>query len=230
MKILVDSPDLVYLLFYSKNKILEIEGKMYELSQVDQIFIQELHDAFDDVQLEDRFTLLEEDFADTSYLRKYPHQHPYDKNSIGYFSKSNLLSKIKNSDLLDDEKRDLILAISEGKRVYNHYQTWEEVPFDYLNKYANGFYFITPEAYIFYTPALILYLASNLEYFKGVAFDRWLSRLLMEEASRESLILFSPLQSIIVRKFLCNLLMNEFTLDFIEVGDVKRALEMIDEK
>jgi len=99
-----------------------------------------------------------------------------------------------------------------------------------LNKYANGFYFITPEAYIFYTPALILYLASNLEYFKGVAFDRWLSRLLMEEASRESLILFSPLQSIIVRKFLCNLLMNEFTLDFIEVGDVKRALEMIDEK
>ncbi|AUX87074.1 hypothetical protein C3F34_14200 [Acinetobacter sp. ACNIH2] len=200
---------------------------MYKLSQVDQIFIQELHDAFDDVHLEDRFTLLEEDFADTSYLRRYPHQQPYDLNAVDYFSKSNLLNEIKNSDLLVGEKNDLILAINEEQRVINHYRTWGVVPFEYLNKYAHGFYFITPEAYVFYTPVLILNLVLNPEFFKGVAFDKWLSRLLMEVNEHNSLTLFNNNQSRLIKKFLSNILLNKSIIDFIEAGDVKRALEKI---
>lgn len=203
---------------------------MYKLSQVDQIFIQELYDAFDDVHLENRFTLLEEDFADTSYLRRYPHQQPYDLNAVDYFSKSNLLNQIKNSDLLIDEKNDLISAINEEQRVINHYLTWGDVPFEYLNKYANGFYFITPEAYLFYTPALILNLVLNPECFKGVAFDKWLSRLLMKEIEHKPLILFNSIQSRLIKKFLSKLLTDKSVMDFIEVGDVKRALEIIQEK
>lgn len=203
---------------------------MYELSEVDQSFIQELHYSFDDIHIGNRFTLLEEDFADTSYLRRYPHQQPYDSDNLGYFSKSNLLNEIKNSDLLVGEKNDLILAVNEEQRVINHYRTWGVVPFEYLNKYAHGFYLITPEAYVFYTPALILNLVLNPEFFKGVAFDKWLSRLLMEVNEYNSLTLFNNNQSRLIKKFLSNLLIDKSIIDFIEVRDVKRALENIREK
>lgn len=77
---------------------------MHKLSEIKPSFIQELYDAFNGVNLKNGFTLLEEDFADTSYLRRYPHQYPYDIDRENCFSKQNLLDEIKNSALFPEEK------------------------------------------------------------------------------------------------------------------------------
>ncbi|WP_151801726.1 hypothetical protein [Acinetobacter guillouiae] len=200
---------------------------MHEISKIKQELIQDLYKAFKGVHLESGLTLLEEDFADTSYLRRYPHKYPYEANSENYFSKNNLFNEIKNSTLLLEEKEDLILAIEHGKRVNNQYTIWQEIPFEYLNKYANGFYFITPNVYVFYTPALIKNLILNTEYFKGVAFDKWLSRLLMEDVDNAMLIKFKINQSLVIKKFLHTLLHSNYILEFVDVGDIKKAIQVI---
>ncbi|AYA02086.1 hypothetical protein BEN74_03855 [Acinetobacter sp. WCHAc010034] len=200
---------------------------MHKLSEIKPNFIQELYDAFNGVNLKNGFTLLEEDFADTSYLRRYPHQYPYDIDGENCFSKQNLLDEIKNSSLLPEEKNDLTLAIEEGKRVNNQYITWDTVPFEYLDKYANGFYFITPNVYVFYTAALIKNLILNIEYFKGVAFDKWLSRLLMENLDHTMLIKLNNHQSSIIKKFLYTLLSDNYILEYIDVANIKKAIQLL---
>lgn len=204
---------------------------MHKIYKIKQSFIQELYNVFNEVHLEDGITLLEEDFADTSYLRRYPHKYPYDANSEGYFSKNNLFNEIKSStSLLEEEKNDLILTIEEGKRVYNKYKIWQEVPFSYLDKYADGFYFITPKSYIFYTPALIKNLISNPENFKGVAFDKWISRLLMDDGDNIVLVKFNIFQLEIMIKFLSNLLNDDYILEFIEVENIEKSIRVMNKE
>ena len=203
---------------------------MHEISKIDQDFIQELYYVFNGVSLENEPTLLEEDFADTSYLRRYPHQHPYDFNSKEYFSKNNVIEEIKSNYLSIEQKDDLILSIEKGERVLNRYSTWQEIPFDYLNNCAFGFYFISPAAYLFYTPALILNLLLNEEYFKGDAFDKWLSTLVMEDSNSKLLIKFNLSQLKLLKRFLDYVLVDEYALKLVELEYVQKAINIFQEK
>lgn len=63
---------------------------------------------------------------------------------------------IKELDDADD-------VTKKPKKDINPYQNWQDIPFDYLNQHFTGISQLSPEGFLFYTPAILYQVLENFD-------------------------------------------------------------------
>ena len=137
--------------------------------------LQQIKLEFSNVSLGDNYTLPEEDYADTS--RWHFDKTRVDLNLTEQEWADQEIHLINTSGWLPEERQEAINAIKEKRRMLNRYPNPIEIPSIYLDRYATGFGYLTPKAYLFYTPAIMIYILSDSKGCDSVSFTSWLNRL-----------------------------------------------------
>lgn len=137
--------------------------------------LQQIKLEFSNVSLGDDYTLPEEDYADTS--RWHFDKTRVDLNLTEQEWANQEIHLINTSGWLPEERQEAINAIKEKRRMLNRYPNSIEIPSIYLDRYATGFGYLTPKAYLFYTPAIMIYTLSDSKGGDSESFTSWLNRL-----------------------------------------------------
>lgn len=176
---------------------------------------------FKSVSLCDNYTLAEEDYADTSYW---------------YFDKSRPDLNLTEDEWIDQEIRffetcgwlsadqeEAIQAIKEKRKMFNRFSNPLDISVLYLNSYPTGFSYLKPQAYLFYTPAIMKYVLDDSDAFYSNSFSWWLYRLRdanSSESISELLKYFSEVQIEVLRNFLVYVSDSN-----VENGEVNKAID-----
>ncbi|EPF72536.1 hypothetical protein GCM10025882_31620 [Acinetobacter gyllenbergii] len=183
--------------------------------------LQLIEQEFKDVTLGDNYTLAEEDYADTSYWY-FDKQHP-DSNLTAEEWASQELGFFETCAWLAADKEEAIQAIKEKRKMANRFSNPLEIPSLYLNMHFTGFSYLAPQAYLFYTPAIMKHYLSDADSLYSNSFTWWLTRL--RRANNPDLIkkvlqFFVEQQIVILEEFLMYVFKSNN-----ENNDVKVALE-----
>lgn len=165
-------------------QILKSHGKDTLLKKVKQ--------SFKDVTLGEVYTLVEEDYADTS------HWHFDEKiinsklTEVEWIRQE--IDNIKKSSFFLEDKTEAMRAIQEKRKMVNRYSNPLEIPTNYLNKYATGFSFLQPQAYLFYTPSIMIHALNNIDELHSNGSYSWLCKLSWSHTDKAFLKCFSQSQ------------------------------------
>ena len=92
------------------------------------------------------------------------------------------------------------------KKDTNPYQNWQDVPFDYLNQHFTGISQLSPEGFLFYTPAILYQVLEDFDERKNdVSLIWWLYELdeeIVGEKFLNNISLFNKEQLLILISFL----------------------------
>ncbi|MFI8143553.1 hypothetical protein [Acinetobacter sp. ABJ_C5_2] len=146
--------------------------------------LQLIEQEYKDVTLGDNYTLAEEDYADTSYWY-FDKQHP-DSNLTAEEWASQELGFFETCGWLAADQEEAIQAIKEKRKMANRFRNPLEIPSLYLNMHFTGFSYLAPQAYLFYTPAIMKHYLNEPDFFYNNSFTWWLHRL--ERANSPDLI------------------------------------------
>lgn len=178
---------------------------------------------FQDIILGNIYTLAEEDYADTAHWY-------FDKEHID----ANLTREEWNKQEIEEIKKhswwlteEIEEAIKEKRKMSNRFPNPLDISVEYLNRYREGFMFLQPQAYLFYTPSIMIHKLCNPDSVDGFSFDSWLSRLIFKTDELDSLLAcFSKKQFSILIDFL-NYLRYLDTVDEFDKEDIQMALNKI---
>lgn len=145
---------------------------------------KQIEQEYKDVTLGDNYTLAEEDYADTSYWY-FDKQHP-DSNLTAEEWASQELGFFETCGWLAADQEEAIQAIKEKRKMANRFSNPLEIPSLYLNMHFTGFSYLAPQAYLFYTPAIMKHYLNEPDFFYNNSFTWWLNRL--ERANSPDLI------------------------------------------
>lgn len=168
--------------------------------------LQQIKLEFKNVSLDDNYTLPEEDYADTS--RWHFDKRRIDLNLTEEEWANQEIHFIDTSGWLLEERQEAINAIKEKRRMSNRYPNPLEIPSIYLERYSSGFGYLTPKAYLFYTPATMIYALNDANGIDSESFRSWLRRLSWannHELITELLKFFSKNQISILHNFLLHM-------------------------
>lgn len=155
------------------------------------------------VSLGDNYTLAEEDYADTSYWY-FDKKHP-DSNLTEEDWTNQEIRFFETCSWLSADQEEAIQAIKEKRKMTNRFSNPLDIPVLYLNIYFTGFSSLKPQAYLFYTPAIMKYVLSDPDAFYSNSFLWWLFRLRRADSQSkivELLKYFSEMQIQILEDFL----------------------------
>ncbi|WP_224964147.1 DUF6714 family protein [Acinetobacter guillouiae] len=190
---------------------------------------------FQDVTLGDAYTLPEEDYADTSYWHfDKPHT---DLNLTEEEWINQEIHFIDTGSWLPEDRQEAINAIKEKRRMLNRYNDPFEIPCVYLERCATGFSFLVPQAYLFYTPAIMNCVLNDADFNNNVkdpnilfsnSFSSWSSRLKRANSYMlisELLAYFSKRQIELLIDFLTHISLIEGEYDEVanRINDVELA-------
>lgn len=137
--------------------------------------LRQIKREFKNVTLGDAYTLLEEDYADTSYW--YFDKRRTDLNLTEEEWIKQEIHFIDTSGWFPEDRQEAIQAIKEKRKMSNRYSDPLNIPSIYLDRYSTGFSFIEPQAYLFYTPAIMIHILIKPENLYSSSFQSWLFRL-----------------------------------------------------
>lgn len=168
-----------------------------------EILLKQIDQDFADVTLGNNYTLPEEDYADTSYW--YFDKRRPDLNLIEDEWIDQEIRFFETCSWLSADQEEAIKAIKEKRKMFNRFSNPLDIPVLYLNSYPTGFSYLKPQAYLFYTPAIMKYVLSDPDAFYSNSFSWWLYRLRdanSSESISELLKYFSEVQIEVLRNFL----------------------------
>ena len=145
---------------------------------------KQIEQEYKDVTLGDNYTLAEEDYADTSYWY-FDKQHP-DSHLTAEEWASQELGFFETCGWLAADQEEAIQAIKEKRKMVNRFSNPLEIPSLYLNMYFTGFSYLAPQAYLFYTPAIMKHYLNEPDSLYSNSLTWWLHRL--ERANSPDLI------------------------------------------
>ena len=133
--------------------------------------------AFDHIHWGDERTLMEWDYADTS--RRFFDQPPLAFDLTPSAAMVREVERIKNSYIPPYQRIRQIELLTTASR--DREGRWQDIQPYYLEAFYTGITFMTPEAFIFYIPAIINRVYDgNLDVERSMALDYMLSRLARE--------------------------------------------------
>ncbi|OTG66800.1 hypothetical protein B9T28_05320 [Acinetobacter silvestris] len=190
-----------------------------------EILSRKIKLEFQNVTLGDAYTLPEEDYADTSYW--YFDKRRTDLNLTEEEWAKQEIHLIDTSGWLPEERQEAIQAITEKRKMSNRFSNPLEIPFIYLDRYSTGFSYLKPKAYLFYTPAIIVYILSDSEGLNSASFSSWLFRLSWANSYELITVLlkyFSKIQVDILIDFLRYIA----SINSIDINNKDRIKECLD--
>lgn len=176
---------------------------------------------FKKVSLGNDYTLPEEDYADTSYWHFDKRRPDLNLTEDEWIDQE--IRFFETCGWLTVDKEEAIQAIKEKRKMSNRFENPLDIPALYLNSYSTGFSYLKPQAYLYYTPAIMKFTLSNPEAFYSNSFTSWLYRLVRadtHELISELLKSFSKEQIGVLREFLVYI-----SDSFVENSDVKKCLD-----
>ncbi|MDF2418003.1 hypothetical protein GWP85_10865 [Acinetobacter beijerinckii] len=198
------------------NKLLEHKNSETLLIQVEM--------GFKNLTLGHDYTLAEEDYADTSHW--YFDEKRIDKNLTEEEWRDQEIRFIETSGWLSIDKAEAIQAIKEKRKMANRFSSPLDIPALYLNIYFSGYSYLKPQAYLFYTPAIMKHFLNDNDTFYSNSFTSWLDRLIWAntyENIEKLLKYFSKEQIFLLKEFLHYALGTN-----IEKERLNKALENIE--
>lgn len=165
--------------------------------------LKQIEQEFKGLSLGNNYTLAEEDYADTSYWY-FDKQHP-DSNLTAEEWASQELGFFETCGWLAADQEEAIQAIKEKRKMTNRFSNPLEIPSLYLNMHFTGFSYLAPQAYLFYTPAIMKHYLNEPDFFYNNSFRWWLNRLKRANSPdliKELLEYFDVQQVDVLEKFL----------------------------
>lgn len=192
-----------------------------------EILLNQIKQEFKDLTLGDTYTLAEEDYADTSHWH-FDEKHIDSNLTREEWDKQEIEEMIKHRWWLPEDIEEAIKAIKEKRKMSNRFPNPLEIPYLYLNKYRVGFIFLKPQAYLFYTPSIMIHKLCNPDYIDGFSFNSWLNVLVLKENDRFNTFLncFNNKQLDVLIDFL-EYLLNLDTVDEFDKEDIQIVLNKI---
>jgi hypothetical protein len=190
-----------------------------------EILLTQIKQEFKDLTLGDTYTLAEEDYADTSHWH-FDEKHIDSNLTREEWDKQEIEEMIKHRWWLPEEIEEAIKAIKEKRKMSNRFPNPLEIPYLYLNKYRVGFIFLKPQAYLFYTPSIMIHKLCNPDYIDGFSFNSWLNVLVLEKDDLNILSYFSKKQFNVLINFL-EYLIHLNTVDEFDKENIQIALKKI---
>jgi len=190
-----------------------------------EILLTQIKQEFKDTTLGDAYTLAEEDYADTSHWH-FDEKHIDSNLTREEWDKQEIEEMIKHRWWLPEEIEEAIKAIKEKRKMSNRFPNPLEIPYLYLNKYRVGFIFLKPQAYLFYTPSIMIHKLCNPDYIDGFSFNSWLNVLVLEKDDLNILSYFSKKQFNVLINFL-EYLIHLNTVDEFDKENIQIALKKI---
>lgn len=187
--------------------------------------LTQIKKEFRDVVLGDSYTLVEEDYADTSHW--YFDKDHTDSNLTSEEWNKQEIDFLKTSNLFQEDIEEAIRAIQEKRKMSNRFPNPLDISAEYLNVYREGFIFLKPQAYLFYTPSIMIHKLCNPDYIDGFSFNSWLNALIFKTEDFNTLLnYFSKKQFSILIDFL-KYLLNLDTVDEFDKEKMQIALNQI---
>lgn len=165
--------------------------------------LKQIEQEFKGLSLGNNYTLAEEDYADTSYWY-FDKQHP-DSNLTAEEWASQELGFFETCGWLTADQEEAIQAIKEKRKMANRFSNPLEIPSLYLNMHFTGFSYLTPQAYLFYSPAIMKHYLNEPDSLYSNSFRWWLNRLKRANSPdliKELLEYFDVQQVDVLEKFL----------------------------
>jgi hypothetical protein len=183
--------------------------------------LKQIEQEFRHVTLGDNYTLAEEDYADTSYWH-FDRPHPNSNLTEDEWAKQEIRF-FETCGWLSADQEEAIHAIKQKRKMRNRFENPLNIPVLYLNMHFTGFSYLDSQAYLFYTPAIMINYLSDPDTLYNNSFTWWLSRLKRAE-SREKIMdllkYFSEIQIEVLEEFL--FYVSELSA---ENQEVKKALD-----
>lgn len=188
--------------------------------------LAQIKQEFKNVTLGDAYTLFEEDYADTA--RWHFDEEHIDSNLTREEWDKQQISWIQQRVWFSEDIQEAIQAIQEKRKMINRFPNPLKIPYEYLNKHQFGYMFLQPQAFLFYTPSMMIHELSNFDCVDGFSFDRWLGTLQFREDDRFNAILncFSEKQFGVLIDFL-EYLVNLDTIHEINKEDIIKVLNRV---
>lgn len=169
------------------------------------------------------YTLLEADFSDTNFFYRHFDQAPYDNEQpewgctmtqVSAGIEARWYSPLSVEDNLQ-VRQDALYALHHRQKMVNRYPDWRDIPFEYLEAGSSGFSFLAPEAYRFYTPAILnCFYEDPVKIRQSLAYFCWSFPFLNQdrytEADHFRLNIFSDIQLEFIGLFLRFAKPNEY--------------------
>lgn len=187
---------------------------------------QLIEQEFKHVSLGDNYSLAEENYADTSYWY-FDKQHP-DSNLTDEEWASQEIVFFETCGWLAADQEEAIQAIKEKRKMANRFSNPLEIPSLYLNMHFTGFSYLKPQAYLFYTPAILKHSLSDPDFLHTNSFIWWLARLRRADSQdkiAELLKCFGGKQIDVLEEFL--LYVFEFRNENNDITSALRNLKLI---
>lgn len=137
--------------------------------------LKQIEQEFNGLSLGNNYTLAEEDYADTSYWY-FDKPHP-NSNLTAEEWASQELGFFETCGWLSADRDEAIHAIKEKRKMRNRFENPLNIPSLYLNMHFTGFSYLTPQAYLFYTPAIMKHYLNEPDSLYSNSFTWWLNRL-----------------------------------------------------
>ncbi|MBF7690782.1 hypothetical protein [Acinetobacter pollinis] len=188
----------------------------------------QISQEFKNVTLGDAYTLVEEDYYDTAHCH-FDEACPLYFMSQEEWDKEEIEGMTRHSWWLPEEIEEAIKAIKEKRKISNRFPNPLDIPYKYLEAYGMGFFFLKPQAYLFYTPSMMIHILCNSEgVYHGLGFGRWLGVLQFgkEDELNSLLSHFSKKQFNLLINFLEHLI-NLDTIDEFDKEDTQIVLNKI---
>lgn len=149
--------------------------------------LAQISQEFKNVTLGDAYTLAEEDYYDTSHWH-FDEKHIDSNLTREEWDKREIEGMTEHRWWLLEEIEEAIEAIKGKRKMSNKFPNPLDVSVEYLNRYREGFIFLQPQAYLFYTPSIMIHKLCNPDYIDGFSFNSWLSTLIFKTEDFNTLL------------------------------------------
>lgn len=163
-----------------------------------QDILMQIKEAFKGVTLGNAYTLAEEDYYDTSHWH-FDEKHINNNLTREEWDRQEIEGMSNHGWWLAEEIDEAIGCIQEKRKMNNTFLDPFCIPLIYLETYYWGMVFLQPQAFLFYTPSVMLNVlsSSNPNAFNLMVFTSWFYRLSGandDDWSREKLKCFNTMQ------------------------------------
>lgn len=189
--------------------------------------LAQIREEFKSITLGDAYTLVEEDYADTARWH-FDKEHTNFNLTREEWDKQQISWLKQESEWFPEDIQEAIQAIQERRKMVNRFSNPLEIPYEYLNKYQFGYMFLQPQAFLFYTPSMMIHELCNFNCINPFSFNRWLAVLQLgsEDELNSLLSYFSKKQFNVLTDFL-EYLLNLDTIDEFDKEDIQIVLNKI---
>lgn len=152
----------------------EIQKCIHVIKTLNHYYIDdltlEIHQAFKDVTLGNAYTLAEQNYYDK-------HHWHFDEQPISNVKRATgnqqAIQWIQTNNWLQADQDEAIQAIQQQRKMLNRLPNPLAIPDEYIDCYYAGFTSLSSQAYLFYTPSLILHALKHSA-FNTPSFKTWL--------------------------------------------------------